>query len=676
MVEGGGLENRRRSRVRGFESLPLRHDARARCSSACASALARWLGLALLVISAFAPSARADEPRRAWIEPRLARALEDPVAADRELRLQDPVRPRGAPPDELRVIVEPPAGQGADALPLEQLRALGARIDARSRSLVRIRANPAVLRRAAALGGIRALRLPFRPIPVDGAGPTLSQSVALTGASALQAAGVDGSGVGVAVVDVGFISLGAAKTSGDVPTSAIEVDLTGTGMESGTAHGTAVSEEVADMAPGAQLYLIKFADEVDLDNAATYLRTHGIRIANLSVNWFGTSYYDDSGPISDIINLSHDQDGVFWAVGGGNWQFRHWRGPWLDENANGWLSFSPNNERLAVVAELSQICFILNWNQYPDHYTGTVTDLDLFVYSTSGAQVAASQNRQTAGGLPVEQACFSRVAADEPYSLGVHRFSGPTTGLEMSIVSSDAAISMAQRVTDSSMVDPAVAHGAFAVGAIDQALWTQSAPPLESFSSRGPTTDGRPKPELVAPDRTATLAYGTSTGTSFASPVVAGAAALLAQQSPGISANQIRAALVGAAHDVGPVGRDAGFGYGELVAQALALPLDSDGDGVPDASDPCPFAANDLCVCGDVDGSGAVNSTDESVLRAFLANPGGPNPAMTQPALCNVVNAAAPFPLDCRIDDWAVMRRARAGRGPGIQPVCAPVLPP
>ena len=202
-------------------------------------------------------------------------------------------------------------------------------------------------------------------------------------------------------------------------------------------------------------------------------------------------------------------------------------------------------------------------------------------------------------------------------------------------------------------------------------------PVVEAFSSRGPTTDGRPKPELAAPDRTATVAYGaTATGTSFASPVVAGAAALLAQEAPGISANQIRAALVGAAHDVGSVGRDADFGYGQLVAAALALPLDSDGDSQPDATDPCPFAANDVCLCGDVDGSSVVASLDEAALRLFLSNPSGPNPGFARPELCNVVGAAAPFPLDCRIDDWVVMRRARAALGPGIQPVCAPALPP
>ncbi|HKC50517.1 MAG TPA: hypothetical protein VKF60_06965, partial [Myxococcota bacterium] len=385
------------------------------------------------------------------MEPRLARALEDPVAADTELRLQDANRRGVTRAGELRVVVEPPAGRGADALPLAALRALGAHVDAQSRSFVRISASPAVLRRAAGLGGIRALRFPFRPVPVDGAGSVVSQSVALTGASARQAAGIDGSGVKVAVVDVGFISLTLAKQSGDIPASAIAVDFSAAGMETGTAHGTAVAEQVADMAPGAQLYLLMFGDEVDFENAVAYVRDNGIRIANLSVNWFGTSYYGDTGPITNIINHSHDVDGVFWAVGGGNWGFRHWRGPWLDEDADGWQSFAPNDERLGTVAEQTQICWVLNWNQYPDHYAGPVTDLDLFVYSNAGALVASSLVRQVAGSFPVEQACFPRVGSEEPYSLGVRRFLGPTAGLELTLVSSDSAVAVGEEVFGSSM---------------------------------------------------------------------------------------------------------------------------------------------------------------------------------------------------------------------------------
>ncbi len=59
-------------------------------------------------------------------------------------------------------------------------------------------------------------------------------------------------------------------------------------------------------------------------------------------------------------------------------------------------------------------------------------------------------------------------------------------------------------VAAASLMEPPDAHGAYSVGAIDQADWMQSTPLPEPYSSQGPTTDGRPKPDIVAPDGTVT----------------------------------------------------------------------------------------------------------------------------------------------------------------------------
>ncbi|GAB7037369.1 S8 family serine peptidase [Catenuloplanes niger JCM 9533] len=127
---------------------------------------------------------------------------------------------------------------------------------------------------------------------------------------------------------------------------------------------------------------------------------------------------------------------------------------------------------------------------------------------------------------------------------------------------------------DSAINSPASADAALAVGAVDRS------DRLASFSARGPRIgDGALKPELVAPgvDITAARA-GTDqrvamSGTSMAAPHVAGAAALLAQQHPDLSAAALRALLIGGATplpDIAVVAQGAGR---VDVARAITQPV-------------------------------------------------------------------------------------------------------
>jgi hypothetical protein len=74
------------------------------------------------------------------------------------------------------------------------------------------------------------------------------------------------------------------------------------------------------------------------------------------------------------------------------------------------------------------------------------------------------------------------------------------------------------------------------------------------------------KPDIAAPDGTTSLTYGRMGfyGTSAASPVVAGAAALLLQRYPSLTATAIADTLRALARDVGPLGIDSAYGAGLL----------------------------------------------------------------------------------------------------------------
>lgn len=138
----------------------------------------------------------------------------------------------------------------------------------------------------------------------------------------------------------------------------------------------------------------------------------------------------------------------------------------------------------------------------------------------------------------------------------------------------------------STSVSPANTGNVVSVGAVDDQRQ------VALFSSRGPSAcDGGLFPRLVAPGDgvlTTDLSYGVTptyvlvAGTSFASPHVAAAIALMRSASPLSSVEQMETALTSTAVDIAAPGADNDSGYGliNLPAAVDALPVaDVDGDG-------------------------------------------------------------------------------------------------
>jgi len=113
----------------------------------------------------------------------------------------------------------------------------------------------------------------------------------------------------------------------------------------------------------------------------------------------------------------------------------------------------------------------------------------------------------------------------------------------------------------------------FTVGAISWRDWAYG--PLEPYSSQGPTNASRfaaprTKPDIAAPDKVSTLTYGPEgfPGTSASAPHVAGAAALVWADNPGVGSAWVRTYLENNAVDLGPFGKDNLYGAGKLSLPA------------------------------------------------------------------------------------------------------------
>jgi hypothetical protein len=109
----------------------------------------------------------------------------------------------------------------------------------------------------------------------------------------------------------------------------------------------------------------------------------------------------------------------------------------------------------------------------------------------------------------------------------------------------------------------------------------------------------------------------------------------------------------------------------------MATPLpDTDGDGIPDVADNCPFVPNefqenedsqpagDACQCGDVNNDFIVDDLDVQIARENLVGH-TPLSGDFHPERCNVIGTS-----DCGIDDIFVLDRVAQSLPADLQNVC------
>ena len=422
------------------------------------------------------------------------------------------------------------------------------------------------LRTLAADRSVRFVTEPHRAV----AEAVRGQGVTATGASAWHAAGLRGAGARVAVIDLGFRGFRESRRNGDLPSSIVTRDFCPTGGfgPGATSHGTAVAEIVAEVAPAAQLYLICAQSIAQLGQAKDFARSRGVHVVNHSTSWFNSSRGDDTGGPDTPTGIAADARaaGILWVNSAGNRAQQHWSGTFSDLDGDQWHEFAPGDEGNTIVLPAgARTCIALKWDAWP------VTGLDYDLYLVrldNGAALASSTNAQTGAQPPTELFCYENsTVVTQAYAIGIrrHRVEG-TPRLDLFVYPGP---NLEHQVADGSVTEPGSASAALTVGAV---CWQNDG--LEPYSSRGPTIDGRLKPDLAGPDSVSSFSYGPFggcggargfAGTSAASPHVAGAAALIKGANPSFGPAELQGFLENRAVDLGPPGRDGAYGFGRLA---------------------------------------------------------------------------------------------------------------
>jgi hypothetical protein len=531
----------------------------------------RWLGIVaatLLTMSMAADIAGAQPADRHPTYPKhekLAGSLLDEAGLAQPAPVLEAAAPWSDEQGRIKVVVEGDSARAAAAVD-----AAGGRVDAQGTGAVDAYVPSAGLEALAAVPGVTSVHEPllFQP-------HVTSEGVVETGMEAWHTGGQTGAGVTVAIVDGGFLGHQALLGT-ELPATVQTQNHCDNGLNGGPPgspgidHGTAVAEIVHDMAPGAVLRLVCIDDNVDFVNAVPALPAD-VDVVNMSGGNPLWGRGDGSGPVGAAVRQSR-LSGKLWVVSAGNSGDRHFNFTGGGVNAFGSVLIGFNNPVYSfTVPSGGTFEVLLKWDAWP----ATNQDFDLLLYDSAagyqaGTPVAGSGNFQTGTQPPIEGFAATNTGPTRTFLIEIFAFAGNPAARRFDLyLDGDFTFGpgTVEAVTPGSVSDPATSPYAMAVGA-----YNVTSGATEAFSSRGPTIDGRVKPDISGPDGVANVSISPFLGTSASAPHTAGAAAVMLGSNATLDVAELQGALESRSLDAGTVGRDNLYGAGRLRMGTVGAP--------------------------------------------------------------------------------------------------------
>ena len=401
------------------------------------------------------------------------------------------------------------------------------------------------------------------PVDVSGEGPMAINS------DGYRDGGGDGSGLTVAIIDMGFDGLTEAWENGDIPSPYVWVNYTPYALESVTSHGTGCLEQAFDHAPGAAYRIYMIDSSTDMPPAVVDAYDHGVDVISMSLNWKITGWEDDSGVPCAAVNWAA-ANGMLVYVAAGNFARCHWQGLYNPGGGSpDWHDYYNGDESVdIVITDDETVSFGMQWNT-----AGGTYDYDLYLYDSNLNVIVASTNPEN---YFEEMSWTNTTGVDQLCHLCVKRYEGGVTEFEI-FTRYGAWQEYDMAWSSASPPNNATSPNVITVGAVP---WGDYGSPngsygiLADYSGQGPSNGGMSLPDICAPTNVTCFTYPSGMGgTSCSTPNAAGATAAFWSADLLLHLDAIRWLILeqaGQWRDWGDPGPDLAYGRGGMILYEFA----------------------------------------------------------------------------------------------------------